>query len=80
MVGGPEYLVNIDGIISASRRSVVRSIAVDKYGEASGRLVEVLQRPGNQYMEQQALGEKVVLPAREARERLYRLYRSVYFR
>ena len=49
-------------------------IAVDRFGQASGRIIELLSK--SKYLEQQAISDMILVPAREARERLYRLYRS----
>eukprot|EP01036_Dinobryon_divergens_P029315 gene29315-38392_t len=64
--GGPEYMVNME--------TTKHKIAVDRFGQASGRIIELLTR--NKFLEQQAISDMVLVPAREARERLYRLYRD----
>jgi hypothetical protein len=66
------YLVNFEGIVSALRRRTIQQIAQGRFGVASGRIIELLQR--HKYLEQQTVGERAILPARETRERLYRLY------
>ena len=40
----------------------------------TGRIVELLER--NSYLDQQTVGEMAIIPARETRERLYRMYRD----
>jgi hypothetical protein len=39
-----------------------------------GRIIELLE--GKSYLDQQTIGEMTIIPAREARERLYSLYRD----
>ncbi len=43
-----------------------------RFGDISGRIVELLQR--SKYLEQQQVSDMIILPARETRERLYKLY------
>jgi hypothetical protein len=64
--------VNFENIISAMRRRTILQIAQGRFGIASGRIIELLQR--NKYLEQQTVSDRAILPARETRERLYRLY------
>ena len=48
--------------------------AVERYGKMSGRIFELLE--SNSYLDQQAIGEMSIIPARETRERLYCMYRD----
>jgi hypothetical protein len=70
---GPLFLVNYEGIITSLRRRTILQIAQGRFGVASGRIIELLQR--NKYLEQQVVSDRAILPARETRERLYRLYK-----
>ncbi len=71
-INGPQFVVNFEGIIAHLRRRTIQQIAQGRFGTASGRIIELLQR--HKYLEQQMVAEKAILPARETRERLYRLY------
>ena len=42
--GGPMYTVNMDGIIRTLRHRTLHSIAVNRFGNLSARIVELLQR------------------------------------
>ena len=41
---GPLYTVNMDGIIRTLRHRTLHSIAVDRFGNLSARVIELLQR------------------------------------
>jgi hypothetical protein len=68
----PVFVVNFESIISALRRRTIQQIAQSRFGVASGRIIELLTR--FKYLEQQTVSDRAILPARETRERLYRLY------
>ena len=70
--GGPHYLVNIEALDTVLRRLTIHRLAVDRFGAASGRIVELMQR--YKHLEQQTISDLIILPPREARERLYKLY------
>jgi hypothetical protein len=70
----PHYHVNIGNVINYLKRTVKHSIAVERYGKMSGRIFELLE--SNSYLDQQAIGEMSIIPARETRERLYCMYRD----
>jgi DNA-directed RNA polymerase III subunit RPC3 len=46
---------------------------VDRFGNLSARILEMLQR--KKYLEQQSIADLAIIPAREARERLYKLFK-----
>jgi len=69
---GPVFVVNYESIISALRRRTIQQVAQRRFGVASGRIIELLQR--YKYLEQQTVSDRAILPARETRERLYQLY------
>lgn len=71
-IGGPSYMVNMDNLIQSLQRRTIYNIACERFGYTSGRIVELLQR--HKYLEQQAVCDMAVLPARESRERLYKLF------
>ena len=60
-------------LISYAKRHAIHQIAVNRYGKYSGRIVELLQR--KKYLEQQQIADLAIMPARETRERIYKLYR-----
>ena len=66
--------INVRSIVTFLQRKVKHSIAVERYGKWSGRIVELLER--HSYLDQQAIGEMAIIPARDARERLYTMYRD----
>jgi transcription initiation factor IIE alpha subunit len=70
--GGPTYMVNKESIISALQRSAIHKTCVERYGNASGRIVQLLYR--SKYLDQQVISDCIIVPARETRERLYRLH------
>jgi hypothetical protein len=69
-----KYIVNMEVVITNLKKKMKHSIAIEKFGKLSGRIVELLER--NSFLDQQAIGEMAIIPAREARERLYCLYRE----
>ena len=72
--GKPAICVNVRAIVTFIQRKVKHSIAVERYGKWSGRIVELLER--HSYLDQQNIGEMAIIPARDARERLYSMYRD----
>jgi DNA-directed RNA polymerase III subunit RPC3 len=68
-----QYTINISGICRAVGARLMRNIAEEKFGKASARIVELLQK--HKFLEQQKLSEMLILPAREGRERLYELFK-----
>ena len=70
-----EYVVNIKAMITTIQRKTITSIARGRYGVQTARLVE-LMLTRDEWMEQSALGDIAIMPAREAREKLYLLYRD----
>ncbi len=42
--GGPFYMVNMESIVAALRRKTIYNIAKARFGDVSGRIVELLQR------------------------------------
>ena len=70
--GGPSYMVSMSALVEVLQRRAVHQIACERFGPASGRVVQLLLR--NSYLEQQAVSDIGILPARETRERLYRLF------
>lgn len=71
---GPLFVVNYEAILASLRRRTIHRIASGRYGVYSARIVELLH--AHKYLEQQAVADRAILPARETRERLYRLFRD----
>jgi hypothetical protein len=70
-----EYQANSGAIISTLQRKTVTSIARTRYGIHAARLVELMLSK-NEWTEQNMLGDVAIMPARDAREKLYLLYRD----
>jgi len=71
-MGGPSYMVNMRGLMQSLQRRTVFAIACERFGFVSARIVELLQR--HSHLEQQQVSDMAILPARETRERLYKLF------
>eukprot|EP01041_Mallomonas_annulata_P010948 gene10948-22864_t len=70
--GGPLYMVNMASIIQLLKKRTIHSIICEKFGLQTGRIFELLLK--KKYLDQQKIADLAILPAREARERLYKLY------
>jgi hypothetical protein len=68
------YSVNMEALIAYAKRSAILDIASTRYDTQSGRIIALLQH--RKFLEQQELADLVILPARDVRERLYRLYKD----
>ena len=73
--GGAEYRVAVGEIISKLRRKTVQSIAVARFGIPTARIVEMLTTR-DEFMEQQRVSDVAIMPAREAKENLFKLYKD----
>lgn len=69
---GSQYLINYDALLAAIKRRSIHQIAVGKFGPDTARILELLLRGGR--LEQQIIVDKIIMPARETRERLYALF------
>lgn len=72
--GGASYTVNMAGAITILQRKTLHNIAVEKYGVMSARIIEQLWRV--KFLDQQRLGDQLIIPAKECRERVYRLHKD----
>lgn len=70
-----EFAVDIEGILSKVRLQSIRDIATMRYGMEGGRIVSMFLED-KRWIDQQDIGDKVILPPRSARESLYSLYRD----
>ena len=70
-----EYSVRVGDIIHRLKRKTFQSIAATRFGLSTARIVEFLTS-NNQLIEQQQLSDKAIMPAREATQDLYKLYRD----
>lgn len=70
---GPMYVVNISSIISNIKQKTIHDIICAKYGKLSGRIIQLLQE--HKYMDQQRISDMAIIPARDAREKLYMLFK-----
>lgn len=74
------FSVNSKRICKYIKDLARQSIFLEKYGKMTSRILTALQNEGR--IEQQRLSEITLIPAKETREILYRLYRdhlAVYF-
>ena len=67
------YAVNMYKIMDLLKRKTVHNIICERHGIHAGRIVELLRK--HKYVEQQKISELAIMPARDAREKLYALYR-----
>lgn len=72
-VSEPSYCVNYHSLISFTLRKTRHQMCVSKFGVHCGRIYELLNR--SKYLEQQEVSDLAIIPAREARENLYTLYK-----
>lgn len=70
-----EFAVDIEGILGKVRLQSIRDIATMRYGMEGGRIVSMFLED-KRWIDQQDIGDKVILPPRTARESLYSLYRD----
>ena len=70
-----EYKVKVGEIIYNLKRKTFHSIAATRFGLSTARIVELLLNNG-ELMEQQKLSDLAIMPGREARENLYKLYKD----
>lgn len=70
-----EYQVNVGEIINKIKRKTFQSIAAARFGVSTARIIELLTSH-DELIEQQQLSDLAIMPAREARENLYKLYKD----
>jgi len=70
-----EYKVKVGEIIHNLKRKTFHSIAATRFGLSTARILELLLNNG-ELMEQQKLSDLAIMPGREARENLYKLYKD----
>lgn len=69
-----EYQANIGEIIHRIKRKTIQSVASQRFGLPAARIVELLIA-SDELIEQGRMSDMAIMPAREARENLYKLYR-----
>lgn len=69
-----EYQANVGEIIHRMRRKTIQSVAAQRFGVPAARIVELLTA-SDELIEQGRMSDVAIMPAREARENLYKLYR-----
>jgi len=69
-----KYSVNIGTVLDNLKQKTIHNIVCEKYGVQAGRIIEVLRH--HKYVEQQAISDCAIVPAREAREKLYSLFQD----
>jgi len=70
-----EFRVKVGTIINKLKRKTYHSIASTRFGVSTARVVE-LMTTNSELMEQQRLSDLAIMPGREAREILYKLYKD----
>ena len=71
---GPAYTINVAGTVAHQKERAIHDIAVHRYGLPTARILRLLQ--SKPHLEQQTIADVAIIPAREARERLYKLFRD----
>mmetsp|Transcript_37258 Transcript_37258/g.49102 ORF Transcript_37258/g.49102 Transcript_37258/m.49102 type:complete len:316 (+) Transcript_37258:861-1808(+) len=69
-----EYVVNMGNILRFLRQRAVHSMLEDKFGLLSARIFFILL--DKKFLEDTQIGELAMVPARECRERVCRMYRE----
>jgi DNA-directed RNA polymerase III subunit RPC3 len=81
---GARYEIDIDPLRDYLQERVVHQVVFDRYGEVAARILSALRhRQGEEgssggWMESDALAERAMVPAKDARVALHRLYRGNY--
>ncbi|CAM9391906.1 unnamed protein product [Sphacelaria rigidula] len=70
----PRYVVKMADMIRYMQKTLIRCTVRDKYGAETGRIMEILLQ--KKYLEQQQVGEMAMIPAGDARTRLYCLLKD----
>eukprot|EP00815_Leptocylindrus_aporus_P009359 CAMPEP_0116059178 /NCGR_PEP_ID=MMETSP0322-20121206/5642_1 /TAXON_ID=163516 /ORGANISM="Leptocylindrus danicus var. apora, Strain B651" /LENGTH=643 /DNA_ID=CAMNT_0003543511 /DNA_START=101 /DNA_END=2032 /DNA_ORIENTATION=- len=73
---GGKFEVNVPSLVNYLQRRLMHQLVKDQFGELSARIISVLQSRGQ--LESEKIGEFALLPCKEAREHLNRLYLSGY--
>jgi hypothetical protein len=67
------YAVNVDGILTYLKRRAVHNIISERFTDASGRISQLLLERHD--LDQQRIGDLVIVPPRDARLQMYSLYK-----
>lgn len=73
-----DYQANVGEIINRIKRKTIQSVAAQRFGLPAARIVELLVA-SDELIEQGRISDMAIMPAREARENLYKLYRYRHF-
>ncbi|CAM9233123.1 unnamed protein product [Discosporangium mesarthrocarpum] len=65
------YVMNMGAMVQYMKSKLVKCTINDRYGKESARIFELLLQ--KKYLEQQHVGEMAMIPAKDARERLYNM-------
>lgn len=68
------YKVNITACLTSIREQTMYEIAVKRYDLTTGRIIRLLM-DGN-YLDQQKVSDMAIIPPKEARQKLYTLYKD----
>ena len=75
-VGQHRYQVNISSLIRYQAMRICHRVIHDQHGETAGRIVSILTSMG--WLESDKIAEHAMVPAKDTRETLHKLYRSKY--
>jgi hypothetical protein len=75
-VGEHRYEICVQSLSSYLCDRIVHKIVQDRHGETAGRIISILSSFG--YLESEKIAEHAMVPAKDTREVLHRLYRSNY--
>ncbi|XP_065834496.1 DNA-directed RNA polymerase III subunit RPC3-like [Oscarella lobularis] len=76
--GGGVYAVDVNATTSLLRRETIESVVQERFGSRSLRIFRLLLE--KKYLEQKQVGELAMVPAREAKELLYRMFAEDFVR
>jgi DNA-directed RNA polymerase III subunit RPC3 len=75
-VGEDRYEVSVGRLLDYLRERVIHQIIQDRHGIVAARIVNILRHKG--WLESETLADHAMVPAKETREHLHRLYRCRY--
>lgn len=75
-VGGREFEVNVPSLLEYLHSRIVHQVVCDRFGETAGRIISIIDQLG--WLESDKIAEYAMVPAKDTREILHRLYRARY--
>lgn len=68
-----EYAVRFESILNYLRRKTLHQIALKSFDVLTARILELLLK--TKYLEQGKISEMIIMPAQDAKKRVYQLFR-----